>query len=224
MNPSILMIIGYALVALSLAFVPAFAFNRAAAQNLTIATFGTSLTQRGGWQAPLREEMRVCLDRPIRVTNRAKSGETSRWGLRNIDAVLADEPDIILIEFAVNDASLNRLVGLSRSIENMRAIIAAFRARNKDVIIVVQAMNPIWGIRRWIRPFLDDYRNAHARLAQELGVGFLDHRPIWAVFPEDEIKRIIPDGAHPLPDFSARMIAGHIKDWLIAHHFKGRCG
>lgn len=223
MNPG-LIIGGAALLALCLAFVPAFASDREAEQGLTIATFGTSLTESGGWQMPLQEKMRACLDRPILVTNRAKSGETSRWGLRNIDVVLTDEPDIILIEFAANDAALDRLISLSTSIENMRAIIAAFRAHKESAIIVVQAMNPIWGSRRWVRPYLDDYRSAHARLARELGVGFLDHRPLWAAFPEDEIRRIIPDGAHPLPELSARMIASHIKDWLIVHHFNGRCG
>jgi hypothetical protein len=34
---------------------------------------------------------------------------------------------------------------------------------------------------------------------------------------------MVPDGAHPLPAYSANMIAAHIKSWLIEKHFSGGC-
>lgn len=191
--------------------------------ELKIATIGTSLTARGGWQTPLQEDLAACLGVPVTVTNRAKSGETSSWGLQNIGAVLADKPDIVLIEFAANDAALDRFMSLSRSVENMRAIVAAVRAQNKDAIVVLQAMNPMWGFRRWMRPFLDDYIEAHVALARELGIDFIDHGPLWATYSDAEMKRIIPDGGHPLPGSSAQMIATHIKTWLVQKHFSGHC-
>ncbi len=191
--------------------------------ELKIAAIGTSLTARGGWQAPLQKEMSECLGFPVTVTNQARSGETSRSGLQNIGAVLADRPDIVLMEFAANDAALNRFISVSRSVANMRAIVRAVRAQNSRAVIVIQAMNPFWGFRRWVRPFLDQYIDAHAALAQELGIDFIDHRPLWATHPDAEIRRMIPDGAHPLPAYAASMIATHIKSRLIEKHFAGRC-
>lgn len=191
--------------------------------ELKIAAMGTSLTARGGWQAPLQKDMSECLGIPVTVTNQARSGETSRWGLQNIGAILADRPDIVLMEFAANDAALNRFISLSRSVANMRAIVRAVRGQNSRAIIVIQAMNPFWGFRRWVRPFLDQYIDAHAALAQELGIGFIDHRPLWAKYSEAEIRRMIPDGAHPLPAYAAGMIATHIKSMLIESYFAGRC-
>jgi alpha-L-rhamnosidase len=140
------------MLSLSLACSPA-----ATADGLKIAAIGTSLTAQGGWQAPLQKEMAECLDVPVTVTNHARGGETSRWGLQNIDVILAERPDIVLIEFAVNDAALNRFISLSQSVENMRAIVRAVRAENSRAIIIIQAMNPLWGFRRWVRPFLDRY-------------------------------------------------------------------
>ena len=191
--------------------------------ELKIAAVGTSLTAQGGWQVPLQNDMTECLGVPVTVTNHARSGETSRWGLLNIDAILADRPDIILIEFAANDAALNRFISLSQSVDNMRRIVRAVRAQNSRAIIIIQAMNPLWGYRRWVRPFLDQYIEAHAALAQELGVDFVDHRPLWTAYSNAEIKRMIPDGVHPLPGYSASMVATHIKAWLIEKHFSGRC-
>jgi len=190
---------------------------------LKIVTIGTSLTAMGGWQAPLQKDLTECLGIPVAVTNQAGSGETSHWGVQNIDAILAERPDIALIEFAANDAALNRFVSLSQSVENVREIVRAVRAQNRRAVIVIQAMNPFWGFRRWVRPFLDQYIEAHAALAQELGVDFIDHRQLWAAYSDAEMKRMIPDGAHPLPGYSARMIATHIKTWLVERHFSGRC-
>jgi acyl-CoA thioesterase-1 len=195
----------------------------ATGDGLKIAAIGTSLTAQGGWQAQLQKDMTECLGVPVTVTNHARSGETSRWGIENIDVILAERPDIVLIEFAVNDAALNRFISLSQSVENMRAIVQAVRTENSRAIIIIQAMNPLWGFRRWIRPFLDRYIEAHATLAQELGVDFVDHRPLWAAYSDAEIKRMVPDGAHPLPGYSASMIAAHIKSWLIEKYFSGRC-
>lgn len=213
----------YAICVIMATSLPACASGYMTQRGLKIATIGTSLTARGAWQAPLKMEMAACLGVPVMVTNRAKSGETSSWGLQNIGAVLSDRPGIVLIEFAANDAALSRFISLSRSVDNMRAIVAAIRAQNKDAIIIVQAMNPIFGFRRWIRPFLNHYIEAHLTLARELGLDFIDHRPLWARYSDTEIRQIIPDGAHPLPSHSAQMIAMHIKAWLVERYFPGRC-
>jgi hypothetical protein len=46
---------------------------------------------------------------------------------------------------------------------------------------------------------------------------------LWAAYSDVEIKRMVPDGAHPLAGYSASMIAAHIKSWLIEKYFSGRC-
>lgn len=177
------------------------------ANELVIAAFGTSLTERGGWTELLSKKMSRCLGRSVRVVAVAKSGETSAWGVRNVGSVVAKNPDIVLVEFAANDAALHHFISLSRSVANMRSIVDAIRMKNRQVIVVFQAMNPVWGFRGWIRPFLDAYNDAHAALAAELGVGFVDHRPWWRMHSPDVIRQLIPDGLHPMPGRAAQAIA-----------------
>ncbi len=82
---------------------------------LKIVTLGTSLTSRGGWQEPLRSALSACRDSEVTIVNLAKSGMASDWGLTQIDKTLAERPHVVLVEFAINDAALNRFLSLAQS-------------------------------------------------------------------------------------------------------------
>ncbi len=183
---------------------------------LTISTFGTSLTARGGWQAPLAHQLTLALNSKVAVINRGKSGASSEWGVTAAPAVAAEAPDIVLIEFAVNDAALNRGLVLSASLGNMTRIVSSLRAGAPYRLIILQIMNPVWGYRRWLRPFLDHYTSAHLILAESLGLPVIDHRPLWAGFDGPALKKAIPDGGHPDAALMADAVATSICDQLIA--------
>jgi acyl-CoA thioesterase-1 len=175
-------------------------------ETVKIVTLGTSLTARGGWQEPLRRSLGTCLNRDVAVINLAKSGMTSEWGLTQIDKVVAERPDIVLVEFAVNDADVTEFMSLSRSSANMTEIVSRLRGSETRPAVYVMAMNPVSGLRGMIRPFLGQYEETHAAVARKLGACFIDHRAAWARLSDEEIAKAIADGAHPDPVAASRVI------------------
>ncbi|QIG49741.1 SGNH/GDSL hydrolase family protein [Nordella sp. HKS 07] len=175
-------------------------------EAMKIVTFGTSLTARGGWQEPLRRSLSACRDGEVTIVNLAKSGMASDWGLTQVDKILAERPDVVLVEFAVNDAALNRFVSLSESGANMEAIVTRLKAGESRPAVYVMAMSPVSGLRGMTRPFLADYEELHAEIARRVDFGFIDHRPAWAALSTDEIATAIADGVHPDPETAGRVM------------------
>lgn len=173
---------------------------------LTIVTFGTSVTKNGGWQRQLEAALSDCLKRAVSTVIVAKVGETTRWALTQLDAVEKAKPDIVLVEFAGNDASLHRGFSLSESASNMEKVLKRLQALDPAPRLVVMGMNPGHGPRYWIRSWLPQYVAAHRDVAVRLGVEFVDHRPNWEALPPDVLKRAIPDGIHPDPAVAAQII------------------
>lgn len=200
-SPSLMMVAAFAL---QLAAVMPVAAQPGA--PMKIVTLGTSLSARGGWQEPLRRSLDACLNGDVAVVNLAKSGMTSEWGLTQIDKVVAERPDVVLIEFAVNDADVTELMSLSRSAANMTEIILRLRESETRPAVYVMAMSPVSGLRGMIRPFLGEYEEMHRVAAKKLGAGFIDHRPAWARLPDEEIASAIADGVHPDPTVASRVI------------------
>jgi len=170
---------------------------------LKIVTFGTSLTARGGWQAPLRDALSECLSRPVDIVVVAKSGATSQWAIGTVDEVAREAPDIVLVEFYANDAALNRFMTVATSRSNIAAVLDDLRRQLPKARILVMAMNPFTGLRGWLRPFVDSYVEAHTQEAQTRGIEFVDHRPAWHRLYGDDLSAAIPDGVHPLPEKAA---------------------
>jgi acyl-CoA thioesterase-1 len=213
-----------------MAFLPSFLMAASLALHLTaavpavaqpgktmkIVTLGTSLSARGGWQEPLRRSLGACLDGDVTIVNLAKSGMTSEWGLTQIDKVVAERPDIVLIEFAVNDADVTEFMSLSRSGANMTEIVSRLRESKTRPAVYVMAMSPVSGLRGMIRPFLWQYEELHAAVARKLGAGFIDHRPAWARLSDDEMAKAIADGVHPDPTTASRVIVPGLVHALAA--------
>ncbi|OWV80242.1 acyl-CoA thioesterase [Rhizobium sp. R634] len=196
-------------------------FNSAFAENLPplkIVAFGTSLTARGGWQPALQAELAACLDRPVEVDSVAKSGETTLWALTQIDRVVAEQPDIVLIELYANDATLHRLVSLAQSRKNIGDILDKLRQRLPQARIIVMAMNPFSGMRGLIRPFVGSYISAHRAEAEKRGLEFVDHRPNWERLTPDDLAAAIPDGAHPLPGMAAKIIVPELVEKIAGRN------
>lgn len=175
-----------------------------------IVTYGTSLTAAGGWQSPLREMLVNGGAGAVEIINKAKSGASSDWGVANIETVAALNPDVVLIEFATNDAALHRRVSRRRSRRNLEEMVAILRRRNPAVQIYFQGMSPVWGLKGWVRPRINAYMDDSEVLARSLTVGFIDHRDWWSRIDAGMRREMIPDGLHPDPERCARLIASHI--------------
>ncbi|WP_253958426.1 SGNH/GDSL hydrolase family protein [Rhizobium sp. WYJ-E13] len=184
----------------------------ASASELKIVSFGTSLTDIGGWQPALQKQLSSCLNREVKVTKVAMSGATSYWAKAHLDSVVREKPDIVLIEFYANDATLHRFVSVAASRKNMAYILDELHKRLPDARIIAMAMNPFSGIRGVVRPFVDDYIEAHKQEAQNRHLEFVDFRGLWMQLSPAERGQAIPDGAHPKPEAAARIIIPELVD------------
>ena len=182
------------------------------ANTLVIVAFGTSLTSRGGWQEPLEAAARHCLAQSVRVVSVAKPGANSSWATDNVDKVVVHKPDVVVIEFAVNDASLLRGVSKAQARANISRIIAELRHYRSDIEIVLMATNPVGGWRGWVRPNLNGYYDQLADISAETNTIFVDLRPMWRQFGEGAIA----DGLHPDPAASGVVVAPALADKICA--------
>ncbi|MBW9055977.1 SGNH/GDSL hydrolase family protein [Rhizobium mesosinicum] len=188
------------------------------ASNLKIVTFGTSLTARGGWQMSLENTLEECLHRPVDIAVVAKSGSTTEWALSAVDSVIAERPEIVLVEFYANDAALNRWMSVDVSKRNFSAVVERLRMKLPDARIFMMVMNPMSGLRGAIRPFLYRYIAAHRRVAAEWNVEIVDHSAGWAKLSAEELSAAIPDGVHPTGSMAARIMVP-----TIAKAIAGTC-
>ncbi|WP_414899675.1 SGNH/GDSL hydrolase family protein [Rhizobium cremeum] len=187
---------------------------------LKIVALGTSLTSRGGWPEMLGEELSACLQEPVTVKTVALAGSTTDWALGQIARVTEEKPDIVLVEFYANDAAINRWMSVSTSRSNIAAILDGLRAGAPQARIVIMAMNPVSGLRGWMRPFLSSYIDAHREEAESRGMGFVDFRPAWNAMSEADREEAIPDGLHPQPEKAGMVMAPILSRYLAGNGCK----
>jgi acyl-CoA thioesterase I len=187
-------------------------------QPLNVAALGTSLTARGAWVEALPAALEARIGRPVRVGNFGVSGATSRDGLRLIDRVIAMQPDMVTIEFAINDAALHRRVSLEESTANLAAIIHRLRMGAAHARLYLMTMNPAIGLRGLVRRRLPKYHASYSTLAAAENIGFIDNLPAWHALPANRLSAAIPDGTHPLPEFSLEITLRNVVSALAGDH------
>jgi len=165
------------------------------APPLRLAVFGTSLTAGSHWPEATAAALERCLDRPVTLIRVARPGAGSAWGLAETARVAAAAPDIVLIEFAINDADLRDGIGLEASAANHRAILAALAQARPEARLVLMTMSPAERLRGLLRPGLARHYAAYRALAAETGAGLVDLYPRWRALPQ--AARGLADGLHP---------------------------
>ena len=111
--------------------------------------------------------------------------------------VVAARPDIVLVEFAVNDADIRLGVGLEQSRANALRIVGELKRQCPGARICLMTMNPVLGVKALLRPMLGAYYDAWRAAAVESRVELIDIYPIWRRQPAARLRAMIPDGAHP---------------------------
>ena len=180
----------------------------------TLCLYGTSLSDN---LAPiLRTALTAHYHELITVINGALSGLASRSGLAFLDdRVLAVAPDVVLLEFAMNDAhtyehapdARDAGIDIAESAANLETLIDRIRAALPRCDIWVQTMNPAFdvpgnnhgGSRRADLPAC---YQGYREVAQRKGVGLIDNYAVWeelAVSDPERVRALIPDGVHPSP-------------------------
>jgi len=169
--------------------------------DATIVCFGDSITAgyavRRGFPSFWLESLRQRFpDSKIEMINSGISGDTSQDGLGRLDwAVLSYEPDLVTINFGINDCVL----GLSREEFEMNLVEMVRRIRaGPDSEILLLSSQPLES-PPYDQRVLDYYQTVE-RVAKEMNVGFVDVYGAWmkrvrAGMPLDSL--ILPGLDHP---------------------------
>lgn len=183
----------------------AFVRRLRAGRPQTIVFYGTSLTAGGAWTTQLTEALEQRFPGLVRTFNGAGPGQHSGWGCENLDArVIAHAPDVVFLEFAVNDAVARFHLTPEQARANLDAMIDRIRAARPDCEFILQVMSPVidrpQGHDGW-RPTLPECQENYRRVAAERGFLLIDHMPAWTRLLEaDEaaFREWVPDGLHPI--------------------------
>jgi lysophospholipase L1-like esterase len=168
---------------------------------VSVVAYGTSLTADGGWFDAVAAELDRQYPDAGTFTNAAEGARYSVWALEQLDArVLVAEPDLVFLEFAVNDAYLPYDVSVEQSQENLRELVRRLRAARPSVPIIVLMTNVVIGEHATARPELAAYYDAWRATAGELDLGVVELEPAWLHILEaapEAFDRLMPDGIHP---------------------------
>ena len=173
----------------------------AAGEPRRIVCYGTSLTAACGYPEALQRELDRRWPGMATVVNSGGSGQNSRWGLENLDAlVVSNRPDAVFLEFSMNDSVDRFHLDLEESERNTRLIIGRIRQALPKCEVILMTMNPYSGEPAGKRAGLPAYYEIYRKLAGELRLPLIDNFPIWQktlVEDPSAYAKMVPDGTHP---------------------------
>jgi acyl-CoA thioesterase-1 len=157
-----------------------------------VVFLGDSLTAAFGLEEDEGYPARVAaeLDRrglPIRALNAGVSGDTTAGGLERLDWLLAQRPDVVVVELGANDGLRGQPLAAVES--NLRAIVERSRAAGARVVLAGMRIPTNYGPE-----YTRDFHALYPRLAQELGVPLIPFL-LEGVAARPELN--LPDGIHP---------------------------
>jgi lysophospholipase L1-like esterase len=173
-------------------------------ESLHVVVYGTSLTAGGAWVPQTMTALQKRYRGQLTWTNAAGSGMHSDWGIANLDErVIAKRPDVVFIEFAVNDAVARFKIPVARAKRNLEEMIDRLRRANPNVEIVLQITNPVIdrpeGNSGW-RPTLAENFAMVRRVAAAKRTVLIDQEVGWQRVLDrgaDAYRALAPDGLHP---------------------------
>ncbi|MDF1839700.1 MAG: arylesterase [Planctomycetota bacterium] len=124
---------------------------------------------------------------PFRLVNAGVSGDTTAGGLRRIDWLLKQEPQIVLVELGANDGL--RGIDVKAIESNLRKILERIRSKGAQPILVGMHVPTSYG-----EPYSTAFHGLYGRLAQELDVPFVPDF-LQGVGGQPEFN--LADGMHP---------------------------
>lgn len=180
----------------------------------TIVTYGTSLTRGATWPAELQNALDQKYSGLPRVINSGKGAMCSIWGLENLrERVISKNPDVVFIEFSVNDAYLPYKMTLTDCKTNIDTMVERILKENPNCEIILMVMNPMVEVHAEKRPELEKFNDIYRKTAKEKGFLLIDHYPAWLKILNSDRKEfdgLVPDGAHPNAEGCRRIVTPNI--------------
>ena len=170
-----------------------------------VLIYGTSLSKGGAWVPQLQATFDAHFPGLVTLTNSARGGQHSGWGAAHVDsAVIALKPDVVFIEFAINDAVTRFDLSLDTIRRNVDTLLDRIAAGLPSSEVILQIMNPAFGKAEGEsahRRNQDAYQQIYRDAAKRRGLLLVDHSVAWnhllATEGEAAVKKLIPEGVHP---------------------------
>ncbi len=173
-------------------------------ESLRVVVYGTSLSAHGAWLPQVKSALAESYPDQIDWINTSGSGKNSDWGLKNLDSrVLIHQPDVVFLEFAINDAVARLHCPVKRAESNLRTMIHRIRKANPETQIILQTTNPVFQRPKGHtghRPGLEKYYQMVRRVAKETRTLLADQEPVWRQILKEaptHFPTLVPDGLHP---------------------------
>ncbi|MEM9557638.1 MAG: arylesterase [Acidobacteriota bacterium] len=149
-------------------------------------TAGFGVAEDEAYPALIGEALRA--DRqPVRVVNAGVSGDTTAGGLRRLDWVLRQRPDLVVVVLGGNDGL--RGLDLEASEQNLRSIVERARAAGARVLLGGMLIPPSYG-----EDYTSRFAAIYPRVAEELEVALVPF-VLDGVGGVPELN--LADGIHP---------------------------
>ena len=198
--------------------------NLHANEAQTVVVYGTSLTEQGPWVAPLQAWFETKYPGKVKVINSGGSGQHSGWGVANVKAKVVDlHPDLVFIEFAMNDAHVRFKITPEQALANLDKIVTAVQKGDPQTAIVLQTMNTAIDAPGKTagtdRPKLDVFYANYTGYAAKQHLALVDNYPAWLKLAKDDAKTFLtyaPDGLHPNAKGIAAITWPNIEKLLVA--------
>lgn len=181
--------------------------------EVTLLALGTSLTANYQWPHELARQLSRCLARKVDIEVLAVAGANSSQAAKQFGSRRNRRPDIVLVEFASNDADFLDGTGLDKSRSNHKALLGRIREDVPGAQVVLMTMNPAFGLRGWVRPQLMKYNEMYRGLAAYNDVALVDLTPSWSEsLAATGYKVQLPDGLHPTQAAASRIILPTVRN------------
>lgn len=201
------------------------ALRLANGESVKFVVFGTSLSANGAWVSQVREVLAAKYPGQAEWINESGSGKNSDWGLANVDShVVRHRPDVVFLEFAINDAVARFDCPVRRAESNLRKMIEKIRKSNRSVQIILQTTNPVFDRpagHDGHRKDLEQYYAMIRRVAKDEDIHLADQEIAWKQVLHqgpNRFKQLVPDGLHPNSDGNKQVVTPTILNVLGTKH------
>jgi acyl-CoA thioesterase-1 len=165
-------------------------------------TAGYGLSEDEAYPAIVAKKL-AAAGHPIRFVNAGVSGDTSAGGLRRLDWVLKQKPDVLVVGLGANDALRGQPIeGLET---NLRAIVTKARGAGAKVLLLGMRIPTSYGPE-----YTEKFAAVYPKLAKEMKIALVPFL-LERVGGHPELTQ--PDGLHPTAD-GQRIVAENVRPYL----------
>lgn len=190
-----------------------------------LVCYGTSLTAGANWATQINTWVRY-RNSVLTTVNSGASGQQSSYGVANLTTqVLAHNPDVVTIEFDMNDSDNQSLTPLTvaESTANYVTMVDAILAAFPNCEIWLMPMNPTTGVSpngNARHPDLAEYYQAKRDLVVQYGdprVRLCDQHSRWLQVDSSVRDTLIPDGVHVNQTGTDLYTVPFMQDTFVGH-------